>query len=350
MLVMALVLSAAGCGTFVAHRMAQAPNSYPTWFAPKARVMLGFSPKFLSNFPAKYVEVGPPKARLCYRVVEPADYHLEVISTNWIERGEPQFEFTFHAAVPGRTNQWTAAPRGTVVLLHGYGLAQFSMAPWALRLAQEGWRCVLVDLRGHGKSTGRQIYFGVRETRDMSQLLDQLARDGELAGPVAAVGESYGAAVALRWKTQEPRLRAVVAIAPYAVLSNAVLNIARDYVSWMPEGFIKAGLKKLPAVLQVPPDELDMTTVLRRSPVAALFVAGAADKIMPVAEVARLDKLAQAGSELIVAPKATHEAVTYFFKDLTPPVLAWLAKESEPPTGANLGVVLPSPAHVAIQK
>ena len=350
MVALALVLSATGCGTFVAHRMAQAPNSYPTWFAPKARVMLGFSPKFLSNFPTHYVEVGPPTARLCYRVVEPADYHLEVASTNWLKRGEPQFDFTFHATVPGRTNQWTSAPRGTVVLLHGYGLAQFSMAPWALRLAQEGWRCVLVDLRGHGKSTGRQIYFGIREARDMSQLLDRLAEDGELTGPVAAVGESYGAAVALRWKTEEPRLRTVVAIAPYAVLSNAVLNISRDYVGWMPEGFIKAGLRKLPAVLQVPADELDMTTVLGRSPVAALFVAGAADKIMPVAEVARLNKLAQAGSELIVAPNATHEAVTYFFKDLTPPVLAWLAKENGSVADADLSAMLKSPAHVAVQK
>jgi hypothetical protein len=33
-----LVLSTAGCGTFVAHRMAQAPNTYPTWFVPQAPV------------------------------------------------------------------------------------------------------------------------------------------------------------------------------------------------------------------------------------------------------------------------------------------------------------------------
>ena len=27
---------------------------------------------------------------------------------------------------------------------------------------------------------------------------------------------------------------------------------------------------------------------------------------------------------LIVVPEATHEAVTYYFQDLVPPVLAWL--------------------------
>src|SRR5208337_925047 len=150
----------------------------------------------------------------CYRVVEPADYHLKISSTNWLEHGRKQFEFTFHADLPGRSNVWTSAPRGTVVLLHGYGLAQFSMAPWALRLAQAGWRCVLVDLRGHGKSTGKRIYFGLQETNDLRQLLDRLDHDGQLMPPVAAVGESYGAAIAVRWMTVDPRVHAVVAITP----------------------------------------------------------------------------------------------------------------------------------------
>jgi pimeloyl-ACP methyl ester carboxylesterase len=326
-----LVLSTAGCGTFMARRMAQAPNTYPTWFAPKAPVALAFSPKFLTNFSKQFAAVGPPTARLCYRVVEPADYNLISSSTNWLERGRKQFEFDFHADVPGRSNVWTSAPRGTVVLLHGYGLAQFSMAPWALRLAQEGWRCVLVDLRGHGKSTGSQIYFGVRETNDLSQLLDKLAQDGQLKEPVAAFGESYGAALALRWKTVEPRVRTVVAVAPYAGLSNAVLNLRHEYAAWLPKTLIKAGLKQLPAVLEIPAGELDTTTELARRPVTALFVAGAKDKITPVADVEQLHALAAPGSELIVVPDATHEAVTYFFAVLVPRVLTWLAENSGQP-------------------
>ncbi len=325
-----LISSTAGCGTFMAHRMAQAPNTYPDWFAPKAPVAVAFSPKFLTNFPKQFVTVGPPEAKLCYRVIEPADYHLKISSTNWLEDGRKQFEFTFHADLPGGSNAWTTAPRGTVVLLHGYGLAQFSMAPWALRLAQEGWRCVLVDLRGHGRSTGKRIYFGVQEAHDLSQLLDALAQNGQLTEPVAAFGESYGAALALRWKTVEPRVRTVVAITPYAGLSNAVLNLGREYAGWMPQGFIRAGLKKLPAILEVPADELDTTTALARCPVAALFVAGAEDKITPVADVKQLHALAAPGSELIVVPDATHESVTYFFPDMVPPVLTWLSGQSGP--------------------
>jgi pimeloyl-ACP methyl ester carboxylesterase len=288
--------------------------------------MLDFDAKFLTNFPKRYAEVGPPAARLVYRVIEPADYQMSVTSSNWLDHGKRQFNFAFTANIPAATNAWTAKPRGTVFLLHGYGLAQFSMAPWAVRLGEAGWRCVLVDFRGHGRSGGKQIYFGLRETNDLSQLLDQFAQQEPLAQPVAAMGESYGAAIALRWKTVEPRLQTVVAIAPYASLSNAVLNISHDYASWMPDWIVRAGLRQLPICLGVAAGELDMSTVLTRRPVAALFIAGADDTIAPAAEVAALERLAAPGSKLIVVPHATHEALTYYFDELTDPVLAWLAQ------------------------
>ena len=319
-----LAVGATGCGTMTAHLLARAPNRYPDWFDAEAPVTLAFSPKLLTNFTAQAVAVGPPAAQLSYRVVEPADYALKITSTNWLDHGRKEFQFDFRATVPGRSNAWTAAPRGTVFLLHGYGLAQFSLAPWALRLAEDGWRCVLVDLRGHGKSTGRQIYYGLHETNDLSQLLDQLAASGAAAPPVAALGESYGAALALRWATVEPRLQTVVALAPYASLSNAVLNIGHDYARWLPTGLVKSGLRQLPVCLGVSAAELDMTTVLARHPVRALFVAGAEDTIAPAEDVAALRQLASPGSELVFVPEATHEALTYYFDDLTGPILEWL--------------------------
>jgi pimeloyl-ACP methyl ester carboxylesterase len=324
LLLFPFVFGTAGCGGFLARRMAQAPNTYPKWLAPAAPVELAFSSKFLTNFPAHFAEVGPPPARLLYRVVEPADYHLKVSSTNWLARGRSRFKFSFRADVPGGSNAWARAPRGTVVLLHGYGVAQFAMSPWALRLAQEGWRCVLVDLRGHGKSTGQRIYFGTQEGRDLSQLLDALASNGQLTPPVAAVGESYGAALGLRWKVSDPRVDSVVAIAPYAVLSNAILNICHEYAGWLPPAFLKAGLKQLPTVLKIESSQLDTTTLLARSPVVALFVAGGEDRVTSAGEVRRLYEDAATGSAWVVVPGATHEAVTYYFDDLVPPVLAWL--------------------------
>jgi len=325
LLPLVLALSTAGCGTYMAHRMVQAPNSYPQWVAPEAPVLLAYSPKFLTNFPKQFVKTGPPAAELCYRVVEPADYHLKISSTNWMEAGRRRTEFRFKADIPAIANEWTLHPRGTVILLHGYALAQFSMAPWAIELAQAGWQCVLVDLRGHGRSTGKEIYYGLQEVHDLSQLLDQLQKDHQLQPPVAAFGESYGAVMALRWKPVDSRVQSVVAIAPYAGLSNTVLNLRREYASWLPKALIKAGLRKLPEVLQVPSAELDTTTELINHPERALFIAAANDKIAPAADVEQLRALAAPGSMLIVVPDATHETVTYYITDLVQPILNWLA-------------------------
>jgi pimeloyl-ACP methyl ester carboxylesterase len=146
-----------------------------------------------------------------------------------------------------------------------------------------------------------------------------------LTEPVSLIGESFGAALALRCEAVDPRIQAVVAIAPYGNLSNAVLNIRREYASWVPEFVIKAGLAKLPEVLDVPPDELDTTTILKRHPVSALFIAGGQDTITPAAEVSRLKSLASPASKFLQVPDGTHEALPYFFDELEAPVKDWLS-------------------------
>ena len=159
----------------------------------------------------------------------------------------------------------------------------------------------------------------------MDQLLNAVAREGRLAEPVSALGDSYGATLAIRWKETEPRIESIVAISPYDSLSNAVMNIRNEYADWVPKFMVKAGMKDLPSVLHIPAGEFDTSTVLKQKPVKALFVAGGLDNITPVEEVKRLRSLAAPGSEFVAVPNATHEALPYYFSALTPRVLAWLS-------------------------
>jgi pimeloyl-ACP methyl ester carboxylesterase len=136
--------------------------------------------------------------------------------------------------------------------------------------------------------------------------------------------------MALRWQTSEPRVRAVVAITPYAGLSNAVMNLRGEYASWLPKSLVRAGLRKLPGNLGVPAGELDTMTVMARMPRPVFLVAAEKDKIAPLADVQELARLAPAGSQLLVVPEATHETVTYYFPELVQPVLTWLAATNGP--------------------
>jgi pimeloyl-ACP methyl ester carboxylesterase len=324
------LLFGSGCGGFTARRIANAPNRYPKWLAPEAPVALGIDPKALSYFPSEYIEVGPPEARLRYRLIRSANYQFKSKSKSWLADGKTKYEFDFEATVPGRTNEWSVNPRGTVILLHGYGVGGFSMLPWGLSLAEAGWNTVLLDLRGHGRSTGKRIYYGIVETNDLSHLLDVLRLRGELRPPVAVVGDSYGASLALRWAGVEPRVKSVVAISPYGNLGKAILNIVTQYANWIPKGLIRAGIKKLPELLGATPEELNMGAVLERTPVKAFFIAGTADRTVPLDVVRRLEEISAPGSKLLIVPGAEHEALPFFHDELYEPIVDWLENSTNP--------------------
>jgi alpha-beta hydrolase superfamily lysophospholipase len=328
----AVAILSSSCGNFMARRIAQAPNSYPEWLAPEAPVTLEFTSETLTAFPNEFLEVDAPQARLRYRVVEPADYEFRW--TNRVDEAGEKITLKFSAKVKDlarRTNQWTANPRGTVVLVHGYGVAGFAMLPWAFLLGQEGWRCVLVDLRGHGKSTGDRVHFGSVESRDLSLLLDELEKRGRLKEPVSVLGDSLGGVVALRWKLEDARVSRVVTISPYANLGEAILNIAAEYAAWLPDWWIKAGVRKLPNLLGVDSRELNPKSwadALQKEE-GILFVAGGEDRIAPVEQVRALYEMAGAEVEgLLVVPDATHEALPFMLDDLAEPVVRWLGGDT----------------------
>lgn len=318
----------------MAARMMQAPNTYPQWIAPDAPVQLILPIAFQTNFATHWLEISNPPARLRYSVIDPAQYQLSVTRTNWTKNDREFFRFYFDAQLPAPTNQWTAQPRGTVFLLHGYSIGMFAMTPWALALAEHGWRCVVVDLRGHGGSTGDKIYYGIQETEDMRRLFDTLEARGEIIPPVTVVGESYGAALALRWSTQDSRIQRIAAITPYATLSNSVLNISHEYSGWLPDWWLRAGLRELPKRLGVAETELNPRDMMQRSVPDTLFIAAKDDKIAPPDAVWELYQLAPEERKFLIIANATHEAVPYFFEVLEAPIAEWLnATSTTSPAG-----------------
>src|SRR5579859_1113357 len=177
-----LLLACGGCTSprAIADQTLQAPNRriiVPGFFQQLGEA-LG------TNFPVERISVGPPPAMLDLMVMEPGDYQVKLNST-FTEvpppgpRMRPRYDFNFTFDLSHFTRQPKSAAdnvRGTIFLLHGYGLDKEAMMPWGLLLAQAGYRVVLVDLRGNGHSTGDQIYFGGIERTDMVQCLDALLR------------------------------------------------------------------------------------------------------------------------------------------------------------------------------
>jgi pimeloyl-ACP methyl ester carboxylesterase len=137
-----------------------------------------------------------------------------------------------------------ARPAGTVLVLHGIRQQKSDMLSIGRALRDAGWRAVLVDLRGHGASTGSYLTYGVVESRDLVVLLDALAARFDV-GPVGAWGYSYGAAIAIQLAERDARVRGVVAVAPFSTLRGAVEDYAHRYLpgsSVMPAAWLQGGV------------------------------------------------------------------------------------------------------------
>ena len=323
-----LLLFAVGCGVFAARRITQAPNTYPKWLAPEAPVTIGFNAKLLTLLTNGEVEIDSPRARIFYRVLEPGDYGFRWTNELDEARGELKLRFTAKVAnasehSESKENSKIQA-RGTVFVVHGYGVDGAAMLPWAFVLAERGWRVVLPDLRGHGKSTGEHVYFGAREVSDLRVVLDHLEKDGGTAGELHVLGHSFGAVLALKWKLEDARIGRVVAMAPYADLGTAIQNIRREYARWIPKWFIAAGVRRLPKLLDVDGCELNPDFWVDGRLEDVLFVAGGADRIATLDQERELEEASGGGNRILVQPKAAHETLPFYLGELSEPLNRWL--------------------------
>jgi len=224
------------------------------------------------------VPVGPPRASLSTWVVEP--------------RSEP---------------------RGTVVLLHGVRLDKHSMVPLATALVDHGYRSVLIDLRGHGRSTGDYLTYGLNESRDVSQVLDALEVNGTRLGPVGALGFSYGGATALFVAERDPRVRAVVAVSTFASLRGVV----RDYVRWqaprfepvVPNVWLDTGVDLGARWAGFDADAASPAAAASRSNAALLLLHGADDPQVSADNARIIERAAGGRAELVLLSGQTHASV-----------------------------------------
>ena len=196
-ILIALLLLGLACGGCtspdkLARTALQAPNQHikiPPEFDRLGAILA-------TNFLVERVAVGPPPATLELMVVEPGDYDAKMNSTITAHRRQSpkdtnhyDFNFTFDLSnFTPKSRPGTNDIRGTIFLLHGYGLNKETMMPWGLVLAKAGYRVVLVDLRGHGHSTGDRIYFGGIERTDLVQCLDALMQRRILYGTGRGAG------------------------------------------------------------------------------------------------------------------------------------------------------------------
>ncbi|MEX2672464.1 MAG: alpha/beta fold hydrolase [Phycisphaeraceae bacterium] len=267
---------AGGCDSFVKSAMLRAPNSGDSFEGQAAIVQAG--PEIWGIDHELFVPVGPPEAFL--RV--------------WIKEPLAPAEVD-HAAAP-------LEPRGTILVLHGWRAEAFWMRHIGDHFIEAGYRVALVDLRGHGGSTGDTITFGARESRDMVHVLNALDQADLLAGPVGVWGVSMGGATAIQFAARDDRVKAVTAVAPFTSMREIAPIVVRRLLPLMhlaSDEELAQLVEEAAAENGFDPDDADTLAAIRKVQVPILIVHGTGDAIVPVDHGRALHEAATGPAELI---------------------------------------------------
>lgn len=275
------------------------------------------------------VRVGPPPADIVVASIEPGDYGFEYdLRLSYPEGRDPSIDhFNAFWKPAGEITRAAKPSRGTLLFLHGYLQDKRFLTPWAIRLAQAGYRCVVLDLRGHGESTGKHISFGAYESSDVSTVIDDLGRRGWDVSRVGLFGVSYGASVALLTAGRDPRVQAVVAFEPFASAERAVPELMRAAFASEARGItdqqFAVAHRKEAVVAGFQWSDADIPAALSRTRAPVLFFHGEADTWLSPEHSRQLATLAPPGSVLHLVPRDNHVTLPLQIAPFEREVIDW---------------------------
>jgi len=114
--------------------------------------------------------------------------------------------------------------RGTLVLLHGYRGRKEDYFPIAERFCAAGFRCIVIDLPGHGDNPAAEATFGKNEVRLVEAVLDNAAKRFHFSPTHCGLfGLSQGGAIALQTAARPGnRWSAIASVSAFASLDQPV--------------------------------------------------------------------------------------------------------------------------------
>lgn len=200
-------------------------------------------------------------------------------------------------------------PRGTVVVLHGLRVSSFWMMVKARDLTDAGYRAVMIDLRGHGGSTGDWFSYGYHESRDVIAVIDALESDGLIAGRLGVWGISLGATTALQAAGRDTRIEAVVAVTPFTnarAVGRHVIGEVIPFGDRYTDEQVDAIIDAVGERGSFDPDEADAVAGIERTKARVLIVGGECDWITPIDHARAIHAAVPDRSERITLPMTGH--------------------------------------------
>ncbi len=248
--------------------------------------------------------------------------------------GMPYDDVQFRARDGVLLRGWWIPARGgartpTIVQCAGQNGSMNGDLPTALFLHAAGYNVLMFDYRAHGRSAGRHVTFGLAEANDLRGALDYLETAYGVQS-VGVIGFSMGALVTLNVARTDQRIQV-------AVCDGVTGSLASTLAQWL----LKVHVPRLVATVfaqvvvwlagqrtRTPMWTVDgVTWAAQVVDVPVLYVHGAQDHLISMADLYRLRHNLAANALLWVVPGCDHrEAFTYDPERYRARVLEWFAQ------------------------
>ena len=251
----------------------------------------------------------------------PYEKHIQLImhSTQWLKDHNPQDIYIDSRDGLRLHGLWIPAenPRGTILLAHGYRstmLVDFGMVLDMYH--NEGMNLLIPEQRSHGKSEGKYITFGVKESQDM---LCWIAYHNEHLSDCSIVvsGLSMGASTVMYMLDEQlpSNVKAAICDCGFTSPADIIGKIFRETAHFPSGLFIRIAdvFARLFAGFSF--YEKDIRITLQKNQIPILLVHGLADDFVPCRMTQEAFACCSGEKYLILAKDAAHGYSYMYAKD-----------------------------------
>lgn len=197
--------------------------------------------------------------------------------------------------------------KGTVLVLHELGDSKVTYMRLAKKLVNKGFDVVLVDLRAHGRSSGKITTLGALEKQDQKHVIDKLYKEKAISEPLYVFGFGLGGSVAIQYAAIDPRVRGVMAMAPY----RDIESICRKDFPLLGDEDVRKTLARAGEMGKFDPADASALKAIAKVKCPVLLVHGKFDMTVPHAHSEALLAAAGGPKELDSQPLLNHISIHF---------------------------------------
>ncbi len=212
---------------------------------------------------------------------------------------------------------WTSevsVPVPKAIVIYLTGIQQPSVTyfyPHAKWMQENGYASLLLEVRGHGNSSGVRVCLGYEETRDVQAAVSYLKGQTKYADvPIVLHGVSMGGAIAINAFGQLPEVDGLIAMSAYSSFEDVVCDTMAQHSMPSPIIALERPLLRLASSLLFGKSIVEENTPLAQiqniGERPALLIASEGDTSVPSVNMQRLLAVAPEHTQSWLLPSDAH--------------------------------------------